>query len=266
MTTHRVHDDNGNFYLRKEGSNFYVYSEGAGPGGTPGLVRNFTYIGDPGLACSSTTAINFNWSAPLDDGGSSITGYSLRRIGVVTNPSSTDSYYAGDPSVIPNDFYNGCVAGPPAGNNPLTVGNVTSLEIENWQCGVYSFQIAAINANGTGNYTPIQLDGVMGVLGVGWTDVGADNFNISVGTGSITVTYPTGSGCLANYQNTSGTLYTYQGASVSTYSGFSQGSLTFTRPTTGWYYVDNVVETWTDYSTTCEVEKGGCTPRLFYVS
>jgi hypothetical protein len=265
MTTHRVHDENGNFYLRKDGSNFYVYSEGPGPGGTPGLVRNFSYIGDPGIECSSTTAINFSWNAPLDNGGSAITGYSLRRIGVVADPSNTGSLYYGDPDTVETGFYNPCGGGD-GGSNPITIGNVTSIEIEDWSCGVYSFQIAAINANGTGNYTPSDDSPSWATLNVGWTDVGADNFTISIAPDSITATYPTSTGCFPNYQNTSGTLYTYQGTTVSTYTGFSQGSLTFTRPATaGWYYVGNVVETWTDYSTTCTVPKAGCHPRRFYV-
>jgi len=268
MTIHRVHDEGGNFYIRKDGSNFYLYSEGAGPGGTPGLVRNFSYQGDSDFVCSSTTAINFNWNAPLDDGGSPITGYSLRRIATVSNPASTTSLYYGDPDTILDFFYSPCGGGN-TGSNPITVGNVTSLEIEDWSCGVYSFQIAAINANGTGNYTPIELDGVMGVLYLGWTDVGADNIEVSVGASTIDVTYISDNeDCTGfdNYQNTSGTLYSYEGSVVSTYSSYSPGTLTFTRPSTGWYYIGNVIETWTNYSTNCEVRKDGCFPRRFYVS
>jgi hypothetical protein len=277
MIAHRLHDENGNFLIRKEGDSFYLHTDGGGGGsGTPGLVQSFFYLGNTPLECVGGSGnINFTWSAPYDNGGSPITGYSLRRIEVVSDPASTEpgGYWSGNSDVVETSFYYPCpddvIPDDFDYSNPITVGNITSTGILDWQCGYYSFQIAAINVNGTGEYTPTNsdFDNVMGIENLGWTRVGTDNLTISVGaTIDVSIDDSLVCGVGKNYQNTSGNLYDVGATLVSTYSSFSEGSLQFANPGSGWYYVANVYETCTDYTNSNQQRRDGCLIVPFYVS
>jgi len=234
---------------------------------TPGVVQGFSYAGSTQTPCSSSNSITFIWTAPADDGGSPITGYSIRRIGNSKN-STIDAAMRGDPNIIFGYFRTSC-AEAEIGDNPTTVGNINGAVIEDWECGYYSFQIAAINANGTGVYYPSEESDLL-TINRGYTGVGNDVLSATVEPATIDVTYISSSGgcgpAQINYQNTSGNLYDWQTDAIqSTYSQFSQGTAQFTRPATaGWYYVQ-IWETWTDYTNNCQIGRNGCITLPFYV-
>jgi hypothetical protein len=236
---------------------------------TPGVVQSFTYAGSTETSCNSSNTITYTWTAPADDGGSSITGYSLRRIGNGRN-NTIGGPIIGDPSAYFNSFRINCAESLIANNqNPITIANINGTVIEDWSCGYYSFQIAAINANGTGVYYPSGESDLL-TVNRGYTSVGNDVISVDVEVATIDVTYISSSGGCGpsqiNYQNTSGNLYDWETDSLeSTYSQFSQGTAQFTKPATaGWYYV-RIWETWTDYTNNCQRERAGCITFPFYV-
>jgi hypothetical protein len=268
MTIHYIHRDGNDFKIRANEANdtFYVHTDG-GEGGTPGVVQSFSYVGDTSTSCNSSTPISYNWTPPAYDGGSPITGYALRRIATVNN-NTIDGPVQGFPDAVLDNFGDAC-AGGDFGSQPTILGNITSIQIDGWACGYYSFQIAAINANGIGLYYPTEESDLL-TFTRGWTDVGSNVVTATVDS-TINVNYvssPDGCGpTQINYQNTSGNLYDWNNSTLqSTYTGFSQGTAQFTKPATaGWYYV-RIWETWTDYTTQCQTEKVGCLITPFYVS
>lgn len=268
MSTHRAHDENGDFFIRKSGNSFFLFTDGtAGSGTVPGAPQSFTFSGGSPTQCSSTTSVSFNWSAPYDNGGSPITGYAIRQVAVYFDDSQTTSPWISVPTTVLSNFKEPCTGGSDEGS-PLVIGNITSLDIDNYACGYYAYQIAAINANGTGVFVPDAGS----VNNVHYTDVGDDNISYSVTGSNINVTYISNQGdcSYTNYQNTSGNLYSYDGSGpgsvVSTYSSYSPGTLSFTKPgTAGWYYAD-VYETWTDYTNSCTEKRSGCLIQPIYVS
>lgn len=193
MIIHRVHDEGGNFYIRKDGSDFYLNTFGIGGGsGTPGAVASFSYATTAEGACTDNN-LNFNWAAPLDDGGSAVTGYVIRRIG--TEWINDTVYFSGDPTITnftSNEFLELC-AGAPAQEvtpiNPLVLGNITSVDFSGVACGYYSYQIAAVNINGTGTYYPSTAMDLY-TTGLGWAQVGPRGFTVTnLGEGSIEINY-----------------------------------------------------------------------------
>lgn len=268
MPTHRVHDNNGSFFVRKSGDSFFLFTDETIGGGTvPGAPQSFTFTGDNPAQCSSTTSIGFSWSAPYDNGGSPITGYVIRRVSVYFDDSQTMSPWISYPPILLSNFKELCTGGSDEGS-PLVVGNVTSLEIDNYACGYYAYQIAAINANGTGVFIPDSGSSE----NINYTRVGDDSINYSLTASNVNISYSSDQGgCqYTNYQNTSGNLYSYNGTGagtkVATYSSYSPGTLSFTKPaTTGWYYAD-VYETWTDYLNNCTEKRSGCLIMPIYIS
>lgn len=194
MPTYRLHDENGNFFIRKEGDSFYLNTFGIGGGsGTPGPVAGFSYSTTANSACVDND-LNFSWAAPLDDGGSAVTGYVIRRIG--TEWINNTVHFSGDPTQAGyaiNEFLELCLSAPEqevTPINPLVLGNITSVDFSGVACGRYSYQIAAINVNGTGTYYPFTaMDLYTG--GLGWAQVGPRGFTVTNrGEGSITINYP----------------------------------------------------------------------------
>jgi hypothetical protein len=297
MANHYLYRDGSNFKIRGSLNKdiFYVHTSGVTigvPTGIPGLVQSFSYFGSNDATCNIGNSINFFWTDPSEDeGGNTITSYAIRRIGVnfvgVDNedpdgiPGSFPTAWSGNPQIIPSDFYQTlqyggpwCAGDPPINtdlDNPVPIGNINSISIDGWACGIYSFQIAAINASGTGNWYPTEQDFANG-LGVnfGATQVGSDEKAVSISGGLITATYTSNPGDCSpshiNFQSVSGDLWKFGGTKVNTYLGFTPGTVTFsTGGLQGWYYI-NITEFYTDYSTTCADSKNGCIIEPFYVT
>lgn len=285
MTSHYIYVDvSGNLRIASNGSNtqFYVYTPGGeGGSGVPGAVTTFTISADGDTTCGSSTDINFSWGAPSDVGGSSITGYVIRQIvtqwvGVTGQATSVPAgyvspWYANTSVSLPGSLISVCGGGG-SGNNPQNVGNTLATTVSNVACGTYGYQIAAVNSQGTGTWYPSTTEG-LSTVGVGIARVGSDLMGTpSVGASNITLSYISAYNpeCPShtNFQNVSGTLYTWDGSYgniVSTYTGFSAGSVSFTKPAgSGWYAI-KLTETWTNYSTTCTKTYDGCLVEPFYV-
>lgn len=287
MSQYVYKDGSNNFRVRGNVGNtlFYVYTPGGGGGGgsgVPGAVGNFTISTNGGSTCGPSSEINFNWTAPSDVGGSSITGYVIRQLvtqwigtsGQATSvPVGYVSPWYANPSVsLPGSLINVCGGGG-SGTNPQNVGNTLSLNTSNVSCGTYGYQIAAVNSQGTGTWYPSTTEG-LSTLGVGVGRVGSDEMGTpSVGASNVTVSYTSSNNpdCPShtNFQSVSGTLYTWDGnygSIVSTYTGYSAGTASFTKPAgSGWYAI-KLTESWTDYSTTCTKTYDGCLVEPFYVN
>lgn len=199
MANHYLYrDGSGNFKVRGNVSNtqFYVYTPGGGGtpegSGTPGPVADFMY-GSVGESACTDNDLNFSWTAPLDDGGSPITGYVIRRIG--TNWINNTVYFSGVPQVLgfdADEFLVLCDNAPAQAVtpiNPLVLGNTTSVNFSGVACGYYSYQIAAINVNGTGTYYPFTANDLY-TVGIGYVQVGPRGYNVTnLGEGSIEINY-----------------------------------------------------------------------------
>jgi hypothetical protein len=278
MTTHRVHDEGGDFYIRKNGSNFYLNTFGIGGGsGTPGPVASFSY-GTTGESICTDNDVNFNWSAPLDDGGSPVTGYVIRRIG--TEWINDTVYFSGDPTqagnYTSNEFIWLCASAPEqevTPINPLVLGNITSVDFSGVACGQYSYQIAAVNVNGTGTYYPSSPSDLL-ISGLGYLISGPRGYNVTNrGEGSVTLYYysspynlfadtqecPAGS----TFGGVTSNLYEYGNSIdiVDTYSSSdptNAGQVFFDGQSPGIYYA-TIVETWyTEEYQPCTVQKHAC--------
>lgn len=287
MPTHRLHDENGNFYIRKDGSNFYLNTFGTGGGnGTPGPVASFMYSSIGNSACVDND-LSFSWSAPLDDGGSAVTGYVIRRIG--SEWINDTVYWSGDPTNTGysiNEFLVLCDNAPAqevTPINPLVLGNITSVDFSGVACGYYSYQIAAVNVNGTGTYYPFTaMDLYTG--GLGWTQVGPRGYTVTnLGEGSIRINYPsniynayndaevcaTGStfGGVTSNLYEFGVFYDWDGTGpdpniVDSYSSsdpINAGKVFYDGQSPGIYYA-TIEETWyTPEYQECKVQKHACT-------
>lgn len=299
---------NQNFRILQKNGNIFVYASGdmsmyppdsgggGGPtpppvssGSAPGAISSFsTSIASTypsGGGCVSTNGITLNWGTPADDGGSTITGYVIRRIpvsfiGVNTNasgiPDGYASNYVGDPNgTLPANFNEPCTGS--ATSNPVSLGVVNTYQQLDYGCSnePYAYQIAAVNANGTGTWYP-SSNWRLSTEGVGWNNVGSSGvggnaLDIEVGGvygNTVTINYTSTNlpECpnTVNFQNISGKLYSYPSMTlVSTYTGYTQGTLTFTKPGAGWYVVE-MTEAWTTYTGTCFKEVNGCFLQRFY--
>lgn len=255
MPDHKVYrDENGDYLIRASGTNnFFVHTTdgGGGGGSTPGLVSSFTVTADfinNTSPCTPSNSFTFDWTAPSSDGGSPITGYKLRRLSADWNGSN---FVAGIPS-LEFDYPCGSLANLP---NPFDVGNVLTYTHNDWACDYYYFDVAAVNANGTGPYKTSASVISQGSAGYEYT-IGGGNINISYFSYQGNCPY-------VNFQAVTAKLYAWGGSNSpanqvgSTYTAYTPGSVTFTQPAAGTYFVE-IEETWTDYTNSCSEDRHGC--------
>ena len=251
MADHTVYrDGNGDFFIRASGTNdFFVHTTdgGGGGGSAPGAVSSFTVtknIANDTNPCTPNNSFTFDWTAPSSDGGSTTTGYKLRRLFADWNGS------AFVPGVPTSTFDEPCGTGASL-SNPYDVGNVLTYTHNDWACEYYYFQVAAVNANGTGPYTTSSA-----VISQG--DV-SYSYNVSGGTINIYYTSNQGGCAYSNFQSVTAKLFSWGTTTQvgSTYNAYTPGSVTFTQPAAGSYYVE-IDETWTDYTNNCTEERQGC--------
>lgn len=266
MPEHKVYrHENGEFLIRASGTNnFFVHTAESGDGGgggggvgVPGLITTFTVsttslnttLCDP---YDGNIEITFDWNAPYGNGGSPITGYAIRRYLAQWDPSS-NSYVAGQ---LASNFDLPC-SSPEVENNPILLpATPTIYSHTNWLCVHYFFDIAAVNANGIGPYSTAKSSITVGNVG----------YDLSITNSNLNITYTSTQGwCpFSNYQNTTARLIDKNNNLISTYSGFSPGTATFSRPSVGWYKIE-IEETWTDYTNSCSESRNGCLEEYFYV-
>lgn len=290
MANHYVYRDGlGNFKIRGNANNteFYVYTSGAtvsppGDGGTPGPVASFMYSSIGNTACVDND-LSFSWSAPLDDGGSPITGYVIRRI--YTAWINDTVYFSGYPAVISFDeLFELCFNTPAqevAPINPLVLGNINSVDFSGVACGPYSYQIAAVNVNGTGTYYPFTAMDLT-TVGLGWIQAGSRGYTVTnLGEGSIEINYPsniyngygdqicnpgsTFGGVTSNLYEF-GVFYDWDGTgpdpnivdSYSSSDSINAGKVFFDGQSPGIYYA-TIEETWySEEYQECKVQKHVC--------
>ena len=260
MPDHKVYrDENGDFLIRASGTNnFFVHTAesvgggGGGGGSVPGVITTFNLSTYSTLdtECLVFNSIVFDWDAPVDNGGSPITGYAIRTY-LAQWDDFNKTYVAGG---LAFHFDWPCGGGPGSENNPILLGNVTTYEHSNWACYRYFFDIAAVNANGIGPYSTKKS-----------IVVGNKGYSHTLTDSNLNITYTSTQGdCLySNYQNTTVRLRDTNNTLVSTYSGYSPGTATLTRPDSGWYKIE-IEETWTDYTNSCIESRNGCLENQYF--
>jgi len=171
----------------------------------PGPVASFSQVGQSSttnyggapqssvLDCSiggPSWQIDFNWTPPLDNGGSPIIDYVIRRVPLYFNGGSTAStydragtnglFYADDGTNVNSleystkfiSDYDYCTS---AGSNtlptPYTGITGNSLTVTGYRAGHYAYQIAAVNEKGIGEWYPNNPYDAS-TENVGWTKTG----------------------------------------------------------------------------------------------
>lgn len=285
MPDHKVYrDENGDYLIRASGLNdFFIHTvDNAEPpeesGSVPGAVASFSYFNNvaPGTDYTSCTNTNltFNWTPPLDNGGSAITRYEIRSIG---NTFVDHNYWSGDPSVL--NYYALQMCSGSNVTSPLILGpNDTSFNAGAVRCDIYSFQIAAVNAHGTGVYYPnTSSDLLFPNRGFATVPNNRGYSYLNLGEGSVEISYDSSS-CSPDYPlwvSNSGDLYLYDSVNpagsskVDTDVNFDEinaGKLFFSGHTPG-YYIVRIWETWAqEEGPSCTVHKNSCLELPFPIT
>jgi hypothetical protein len=308
MSKHYLYRDGNAFKIRGSMNKdiFYVHTSGVIigiPTGVPGMVQGFNYYGEVNdQYCSEYPegqSIYFTWTSPSEDeGGNTITGYAIRRIGLkwvgdddTQYPIGFTSAYSGDPNYVYSTLYGynedfievyyGSVdcEGDDETLNAITVGNVNSTTISGWNCGFYSFQIAATNASGTGNWYPTAQDfadpDFNDFLTFGekpYTSVGRRHISIEISGGLISISYSdfSGSGNCGppnEFGGVSGYITEF-GSNDKILEGISstRGQISFSAGGLQGWYRANVLEYFSSYSDSCPGPfVHGCLNTPFYI-
>jgi hypothetical protein len=152
--------------------------------------------------------------------------------------------------------------------NPRILGNVTSYSYSGVECDYYSYEIAAINANGTGIYSNKSP--------TDYIAVGDDEITVTnLGEGSVEINYSSFS-CVSGWAfvSVSGNLHNYEDAAfsgniVDTYVDFDEnnaGTIYFNGQSPGIYKV-KIWETWSaEEEGSCTEQRHGCLEVPFEIT
>ena len=211
---------------------FYIYTAGTGiieATGLPGNPSKFQfYWEEPRLTNYSggIYPVTFYWDAPIDTGGGTIIAYKIQEVSVsaMNTPNVTGVIgWSGIDNTPSAQVYYGLGTSANIGSPASLTTVVSDSGANNWfSCGIHSYQIAAINSYGTGNY--VNIGSNLAVENSGWVSLGEPSIWCRQnGTNTVLVSWVSGLvSCTGNYYQGEAKIYDNTGV----YTGIRGNSVT----------------------------------------